>query len=1210
MKTQLLKLIKTFHSISLKFCISLSLIFTPYSAYSAESELMPADPLASLVEELKEKYENSEAPPAFQEASQALLEMGEAIEDGRLSEYISSHEELKNKFDVLSLRDQEVRIIPPHVGTQKTIEVSGDQIFGYADSETSRTYSYETSIDFNQFNYRVYPTVIKHVEVGFEEGVLAFKAVVVEGDKKREKQIGLVHLFKDIKREDVIDYAYDREMLALLHKEKGLILYHTVLAKAIMGEGPIPSMVLPIKSSFLEEEGLKLEFIDRSVKPPVKPSSDQTGSGVMWSIEGEPLYTAGDLLLSYENHEGKKTIGRIFKRSTDLNNALFSQYVFLDFLLEMALLQMNSPKDIQDVGLNRFYLEGLEEDNRIFEILSSFLNKDSLLYLHNLSHGIKPIKDLLIFSQFSSGNAGFFKVKDMFLHSKWLEDYTQLREQAPALFGQVSSPEGVHISSQQIAGELFPSGEVLNISNKEKVKQFFKKKGGTIGDISIILTAFALAIIVPTMFMEDSWNFQEGYTKGTWGNVIFLGGVLLLSTFAAAASSIKILKLLEKGLPKGRAKTKINQVIENWQSRKTVDRLVGLGFRITSYLLYPVWRRAAQFLGQPHFFEALSKGLNPFQRVRSDSSEGVQARIDQTRMLGVNWPQWSSHSERYQEQESLISAASESKKKIHFLSRLISYYVISGQEFNIQSLLTGIAPLSDKLSVFYETLSSEDSVDKKSPEIQDFFYVSHHLSHHIENSEALDKSQPVQFWDKEILKTYYEEGKALYEKAQNIGFSKKVSNAQRIANKWIREELLSWNVEKSQMLSRFHPSNTTSKIFWSHLLMDHLTIVTIPLTELTPRGDYTEINLETAGVDAGSSSSLFSSKPHFHEVFFNIVLHTIYSARIELQRLGRRESMEKQVEEYGHFYENIEQYRDPVENEQGLGEYFKHFFKPLVSFGNTLRQGTDLEEKIDFGSQLWKSQMLSYRFFQVALILGLTSRLVFTDQAFSQAFIGNLFFMAAGLVYFGWPQIYHLISNLIMDKETFELKRSIDRIALVSHRMTAQIYSSEESREQEYEGATEEFEKLYNSSKKLKKFFKKNSIEVDFSKEYFGWSVESPGEHLERILTFIREAKIPTETNKIGLSLTALITMGIFSNIAFVYLSVDSFKDLDLRDALYFLVGTFIGVYSLRIVYSNFSEPLSTYFRNKFPKDRIKRSASNFRSRCEAALTKLGRSEH
>ena len=125
----------------------------------------------------------------------------------------------------------------------------------------------------------------------------------------------MVHTFKDIKKQDVIDWAYDRDILAVLHKKKGLILYHMVFAKNVLGEAPIPSITIPVHSGLLKRD-LKLEFINRSVEPPRRPSRSRGKTA--FNKEGEPFYSAGDLLISYTSAQGEKKISKIFSRSGDL----------------------------------------------------------------------------------------------------------------------------------------------------------------------------------------------------------------------------------------------------------------------------------------------------------------------------------------------------------------------------------------------------------------------------------------------------------------------------------------------------------------------------------------------------------------------------------------------------------------------------------------------------------------------------------------------------------------------------------------------------------------------------------------------------------------------------------------------------------------------------------------------------------------------------
>ena len=539
--------------------LSLSLVMTPFYSYSEmpSSEGNTTGP-ESLVQMLIDNNANTQMPEEFQEASRIFIEMGDAVEKGKLQEYLDSHPELVNHFDILSLRNQKAGIINAQSG------------------ETG------PSIDFNTYIHHSYPTLISNIEVGFTDSegsksVLTFKGVVVQGDETRKKQIGVHHYFKDIEEKDIIDWVYDKEMLVLLHKEKGLILYHTVLAKALLGEAPIPSIIIPMSSNLLKNPNLKIEFIDRSIEPPEKPS--RSSKQVPFNTAKDPLYSAGDLLISSTDDQGIKKIKHVLSRREDLYRALFRHYVILDFLIQTTTLQIQDKKDAQDSALNIYYLQ----ENTAFSLLSSALNRESILFLKDLSNNILGAKAFLLFP----------KDKDLFSQSEWMQDYEKLKQNiADRMWDGNRRSSGDVISSSDIASFLSkgvkieeskkPDGVLKKWKNSylEKLKNKYPK-GYTIlsqvyeGKLAVVaaLSAGAWAIMYAGSIPSGE---DASYLKYVTYNIVLYGVGILALIGALSHRSIWMLKKLERLLPDGEFKIKVNQTIEKWKDQSTASRLVGL----------------------------------------------------------------------------------------------------------------------------------------------------------------------------------------------------------------------------------------------------------------------------------------------------------------------------------------------------------------------------------------------------------------------------------------------------------------------------------------------------------------------------------------------------------------------------------------------------------------------------------------------------------
>ena len=1187
-----------FFKILLNVFLSFSLALAPYYAYSGDevSTIQGQGPNASNFEEfvqrLAENNSGGQIPPEVQEASRILTEMGEAVEQGSFTEYLNNHPDLVDHFDILSLRNQAADIID------------------------ARDDSIDAKINFNTYTHQAYPTIIKNIEVEFPESnpVLTLKGVTVEGDENRDKKIGVVHYFEDIEKKDVIDWAYDRDILAVLHREKGLVLYHIFFAKSILGESPVPSIRIPIHSKLLEKD-LKLEFMDRSVEPPQRPPSSSKRVAV--NTTGEPFYSAGDLLISYTDARGSKRIEKIFSRSGELYKALYSKYVILDFLLQTVILQIRDATEAQDVSLNAYSLQKQSKSTFLSSMLSSILNRESLRFLKGRSSHIFNAKIFLL-SHLD---------KDVFSHSSWVQDYKTLQTNIKKMVSiNEKNMSGKTISSSDIAKILdhpedenkdIDESKVIDESNDKNWKVYLKNKYPqaykTLSKMQNLKTnvvnamksskadiaVFSVAAFLALMHAGSISHGQDvNYVLYTAYNFVFFGVALLVLVHGMARYSIGFLEKIERVLPHGDFKVKVNQTIEKWKDQNTKARLVGMGFKISATLLYPYWLRVSEWSGKPHFFPALASGLKVGQKITLEPKEGSSAQLETPQRLGLSGWQWRSSTKQYKDHEKLMDIVISRNEKIQSLSRILTHYALSGESFTSSLLLSGLAPLVATNSL--EKMYADQDMMKN------FVWVSRKLSESIEESNKVHKNESVLELDPEVLKEYYQKALELAEESKGrSSLQRNMYSFWNVFTEKLRTGLL-WNSEQSKILSKYTPNPEVANLFSTQLIMDHITLVTIPLTPLTPRGDYFGGNAHQLGVSS-SPSYLFSSPPHFHEGVVNIGTHIVISARTQLQSLGVRESLLKAFEEAGQLYEPIENYRSH-DNQQGLRDYLWDFAKyPFDSWGLKYEKGTDQEDRLDVGDRLWNYQKLYYRFMQVTFTISLLSRLLLTDSSVTDAFVGTLYFFGGMFIYYGWPTIWMTIQNLAYSKKRLETKNKINKIYTVLYKIQNNLYSSESDLIQEYESALEGFKTLYSSSRKVSKSMPLDALnqslqsfvkDVNLSEEqkadikkYIETSnSEDKVQNIQEMISLLKNPHLPTVNNKTGESIIALLTLGIFSNLAFVFLSVDSFSDPSLTSAFFLFTATLAG----------------SFLASKLTADNLKNRMSKIRANaCRLSFTRF-----
>ncbi len=1121
--------------------LSLSLILTPCYGYTADEN---TNNLGIIVNNLEEQYTKTglEVPPEFHEAANILLEMGDVANEGRLQQYLQSHPELKDKFDVVFLSNQEVVILD------------------YAGNPIS-TINFDSEKD----DSRTYKRNLQNIEIEFDQkGRLLFKGVIVSEDEinKIEKKIGLIHKFEDIKKEDVIDWAYDGEVLALLHKQKGLILYHMMFVRTILGSAPVPSILIP-SPQLTQLENAKLEFIDRSISTPTSPSH----SSVPTNLNGESMFFAGDLLVSTEDSDGTKNIELVFSRSKDLVPSLFKMYLILGSLLQIRGLIIENATDIAQFESNISYLER-HLTEMIQTILSATLNGNSLSFFVKFEDIIEPMKYFLVYKYIS-------KNRDVFIHSEWLRDYETLRENFPDLFTQRSDVEGRNISSGEIAKALAGIVETKEEQRKSKIRQWFDKKFPDAKGFWNENKFFAYVAIVSGIAAIWQSSFipivgSSNYTADTVNDIVFLGVGFLLILGALGTLSVPILRIVRKTLRDGELKVTIDQMIEKWSGKeiKGKDKLTAFGFKLAAVLL-PLIYRIFQFSGQPHLFSALNQGLNPIQRVTPESHLGKESGVDSSRMLlGLEIPRWRPDRENYQVKSRLIETAVEQKTKIETLSKIMTYYALSNKPFDMTSVLSGPLSLDGDF----------DHEDRKL--MRDFIWISQELSQHITKLKNIDTTRPILEWDAKVVNEYYEKALNLAQEVQHVSWSRKQRRMlSRAVSRGLRE-ILNFNVEHATILMNYYPNPAIARQFWYGLIMDHLTLVEIPLTSLTPRGDYYLGNVDKVALEP--YTFFRSSDPHMHEAGMNILGHGVGSARQQLQYLvlKKQEALRRMSTFFENLYEPIEQYINKTENEPTAWQYIVDFFKYPGSWGEKIYEGTELEERVDVGWQLWRQLKLVFRFWTVTVPIGILSREFFTDYSFSQNVVGTLFFNGAGLVIFALPQIWVLLHHIFFNKKAIETKEIIDGIKLISRRMNDSLYDSERSLNDGYEQALYNFRKLYQSSKKLqvsinlddidsriKNFLIQDNVsERELTELVNSQSLDEKRSQIRNISVLFNTPHLPTMESTLGFQIALLGGLGIYSNIAFVFLSERSFGDATLFDALWWISGAAAIAYLLKHV--------------------------------------------
>ena len=661
---------------------------------------------------------------------------------------------------------------------------------------------------------------------------------------------------------------------------------------------------------------------------------------------------------------------------------------------------------------------------------------------------------------------------------------------------------------------------------------------------------------------------MASYTSNTIYNLTALGVGFLLIIAMLGRFSIPFLKGLKKLPVSGEFKLTLDQIIEKWGKDhiRVRDKLLGFGFKIAASLL-PLFYRVFQLSGQRHLFSTLTYGVNPFRKITSDSPLGRAAGIEQPMLLGLGWPRWKG--KNYEKKSQLINLVGEQKRRVDRLSRIMSYYTLTNQTFDIRVVLTGPLALDSNL----------DYIDQKL--LRNFTWISEELSKHILKSDKIDTTRPIFEWDITVINNdFNQKALSLAQEVKSISWTKKQMRELRKTTTKYLQQGLAWNTKHAEVLMSYYPEPWLANQFFTGLIIDQSIMSSAPLTPLTPRGDFYSGNMGVVAVEP--YTLLRSNMPHIHEGGLNIVFHDVIMARQKLQYLvlKKNEKLKKLFEELKDPYEHIEKYLNITKNEPTAGQYILDASKYPGNWGERIYEGTEHEERIDVGWQLWKFATIGLRFFVVAFPLGVLSREVFAPEySFYSNIVGTLFFAGAGFFIFALPQLWAMQHNAAFVKRSKETKEMIDRIKLVAHNIEQNLYTSSASINGAYRKALDNFKKLYYSSKPfrkgisldqvepgIKEFVLQADVEEARLKEFIqSQTIEEKREQIQIISSLLKTRYLPTESNTYGFGLAMLLGLGIWSNIFFVFVSDKSFQNITFSDAV-FWYGAMIasaGIFSL-----------------------------------------------
>ncbi|MDE0151992.1 MAG: hypothetical protein OXK80_05825 [Bdellovibrionales bacterium] len=1219
--------IKTYLHLYFKLLLSLSIILSSSYAYSHEED-SPQNTNSNLRGLISFfKSDSSEERENFLESLSVterkslsdvysvFKELTSAVDRGEAEEYLRGHSDVVSELDYHQLLNQKAVI-----------------------TDSNRV------IDFNEVNTYTHPISIVDVEMKFNRfNQMTFEGLLVKGDEDKGtmRKVGMTYVFEEVLKKDVISWDRDRDFLVLLHRERGLVVYDMRLVVTRLGEMPIPSVVLD--GEILHDERLKkLETVEVEVQfvPPYKNYNERIEvspevDSVSINKDGEFIFVSGDLIVTIDGVV-QKNYSRVDvkERLSNMYDKIVTRVILRELLVKNEDLDLKdmSIVDLSDVilrmviptasvsyfkpFLNEFlYISQLPVENndhdmfQVEDISASSKKKGGeketvwkkirkFVKSYGPDMGVVLLSFALILSYFNGeGGVGLSYGAMAFDHGLilgiglMLAGYVGIKISIPIfrIFAYLNNHFVIEINLKHLISTLKQrvENESLNLQARESLNEYIYKL---------------------EIFYEEQHNNQYTHEQELSAVLKQLRG-FLKSNGHREPGSIGTLLLSNK------TEIVLHQIIEKWGDKSVSEKATGAGFLVYSKLLIPFYKRVAQMFGYSNFFRALGKGINPLTRISPESEIGRQLDLSESISVqgGVFQYLTPTGRRRHNQQVQAINILHLKKKEIESLSRMISIRALINKPLTSQSDFR--IPEGELL----------DELKDENFQLR-FSWVSHQLIKHIEETGGSVS------WTSATMQSYYAKALELSQQSLSLESSVLADIKERMLQKMrsLWDNVLHWNEEESAILRHSVPTEDVVKTFVVHLLMDHFTITTIPFVYgATPRGDLSIASIQTMGVVPGGFEQLlfgFSSDAHFLEVFMNVIAHTVISGRSQLLNIHAL------LERYPpiHSRNNPNPYisAPDVLNEQSFVNYIRQMIQFVFASGGETRPDipdSSLrgdETRIDFGYQFYNFMMKYYQFIQVPLMIMIASRYLITDDGIVGSISGSMFFLFGGVLVFALPQLIQMLyNNQYLGRKLVANRNDLLLITQDIANLNRGVFASETVELNKLSGVVTKIVEVYFRNRNiidlleylkdvdndsLKKIFlmeiraqrdlSANSFNgrasriFDSIEDSFGGSSLISTSDYQVLLSQLRSGvleqnllhnpRIPTDRNNTGDILAALAALGIFSNVAFVYLSSDSYSYNTMENILAFLGVTLGLMFTGNTVYKHGLKKWKEKFKN------------------------------
>ena len=808
--------------------------------------------------------------------------------------------------------------------------------------------------------------------------------------------------------------------------------------------------------------------------------------------------------------------------------------------------------------------------------LSTLFSKNAL---YKLSQAAAAIKSRV-------AHLGNLSSRDTFVLEDWYENFNKVSAQIRDQHTEQEKAEGQVLSTEEIV-KMYENGEKVSSDSSPQVKNRRAKALQIIAHIldytgkhkisTTVIGGTTLAGSLTGYFYPEQFILLINKIMPVFNNLIygsnysshaitsfpnlflmvtFIPGVVILLSYLYMPAIKGLRKIAPREFsffgkvyhPKGY----MEDVVNKWKDTGVFKRIVAAGIRIVAYAIYPFWNYIAKGMGQPHFFSAIHKGLNPFQKIRPNTDIGEKAGIQKPTRLGSQGllnPQWR-ESEDFNQQRKLQNVAMEKELRTKSIVWLLASLAVAGKTEvgPDQLLIHGLVAHLDEI----RKVHNEESLRLE------VFWVMDNLLRDIKKIEELDEldiRRELAEVDPDMVRRYYERALKLAEEVRNQPeYRKKIRRFFNTKWRGSLKEKISWssvagiNEVQHNMLKNI-PSDFVRDRVMAEFSTDHLMTTALPWF-MTERADFHAEHLYQGVLNDNNFS--WSGKPHLNEVAVNVLMHFFVAGGQRSMVFTKPESVINNIKaehDARAVYEPAETYTKPTkEYAQNEGPYY---------FNIGLRYLASMGKKDNLGDVAWRTYVARLRSVQMTLAFYVIARLITTPQSIEHAIYAFALFHFAGQWMFGWPWDILSGGSRINATVLEENKEKVESLKIKLSQLNRKTYTEESALRADYESILNEVIQLYAVNGLKRKLLNSGIQEVNpelwthiqslDGKTNNRWTVSEDISTIQETAgkladLLARSPPLPTKDNRTANFLITSLLGGALSTYLFVALSVMTFS--------------------------------------------------------------------